>query len=108
METSESFVQSSATNPPFPSDILTAPLLRLSLSKLLKNDQQESTRFFQACKELGFFYLDLQGVPLGNSILRDADKLFDVGEKLFELDLEEKQKYDFSAQQSYYGYGAHH
>ena len=98
----------STTNPPFPNDVLTAPLLRLSLSQLLRNDAEESNRFFQACKDLGFFYLDLRSTAIGESILNDADRLFDVGEQLFELELEEKQKYDFSAQQSYYGYGAYH
>jgi isopenicillin N synthase-like dioxygenase len=98
----------STINPPFPSDVPTAPLLRLSLEKLLNNDTEESTRFYQACKNLGFFYLDLRGTSIGESILKDADRLFDVGEKLFELDLEEKEKYDFSAQHSYYGYGACH
>ena len=95
-----------AIDPPFPNNVPIAPLLRLSLEKLLKNDTQESARFFQACKELGFFYLDLRGTPAGESLLDDANRLFDIGEHLFELDLEEKQKYDFSAQQSYYGYGA--
>ncbi len=99
-ETNDRFYTES---PPFPNDVPTAPLLRLSLFKLLKNDALESTRFFQACKDLGFFYLDLRATPIGDSILNDADRLFDVGEQLFELDLEEKQRYDFSAQQSYYG-----
>ena len=106
MEVSEVNDPISTINPPFPNDVPTAPLLRLSLKNLLKNDPEESNRFFQACKDLGFFYLDLRGTSIGESILSDADRLFDVGEQLFELDLEEKQKYDFSAQQSYYGYGA--
>lgn len=107
MEVSETRDRLSTRNPPFPNDVPTAPLLRLSLEKLLENNIEESARFFQACKDLGFFYLDLRGTPIGDSILNDADRLFDVGEELFELDLEEKQKYDFSAQQSYYGYGAY-
>ena len=108
MEATETNGRFFTTSPPFPNDVPTAPLLRLSLLKLLKNDALESTRFFQACKDLGFFYLDLRGTLVGDSILNDADRLFDIGEQLFELDLEEKQKYDFSAQQSYYGYGIYH
>ena len=107
MEVTETDDRTPTTNPPFPNDVLTAPLLQLSLEKLLQNDAQESIRFFQACKDLGFFYLDLRGTPVGGSLLDDANRLFDVGEQLFELDLEEKQKYDFSAQQSYYGYDAY-
>jgi isopenicillin N synthase-like dioxygenase len=50
--------------------------------------------------------LDLQETEIGSSILGDADKLFKVGEQLFELSLDEKQQYDFSQQNSYFGYKA--
>ncbi|KAI9877537.1 MAG: hypothetical protein M1830_003618 [Pleopsidium flavum] len=90
--------------PPFPDDAPTAPLLRLSLQKLLSGDEVESERFFSACKDIGFFYLDLRGVPEGDSILEDADQLFDVGEQFFDLSVEEKTSYDFSEKKSYFGY----
>ncbi|KAI9726899.1 MAG: hypothetical protein M1828_000247 [Chrysothrix sp. TS-e1954] len=45
--------------PPFPTDVPTAPLLRLSLRKLLDDDQDENQRLWEACTELGFFYLDI-------------------------------------------------
>lgn len=48
--------------PPFPEDVLTAPLLRISLSKLTLGDQEEIGKLWKACCELGFFYLDLRGV----------------------------------------------
>lgn len=89
--------------PPFPSNVPTAPLLRLSLSKLINNDVDQSARFFQVCKDLGFFYLDLRGVKEGEQILADAEKLFEVAEKVFDLDVEEKTQYDFSAEGSYFG-----
>ncbi|KAJ6134066.1 hypothetical protein N7523_000388 [Penicillium sp. IBT 18751x] len=90
--------------PPFPDDVPTAPLLRLSLKKLLAGDSTECERLFQTCVEIGFFYLDLQDSEQGVSLLSDADKLFLVGEKLFDLSLDEKKRYDFSAQNSYFGY----
>jgi len=90
--------------PPFPEDVPTAPLLRLSLRKLLGRDEAEVKRFNRACEDLGFFYLDLEGD--GDSLLRDANGLFDVAEALCDLPLEEKQKYDFSSQKSYFGYKA--
>ncbi|KAJ5761174.1 Oxoglutarate/iron-dependent dioxygenase [Penicillium odoratum] len=90
--------------PPFPTDIPTAPLLRLSLGKLLAGKTTEINRLFTASVEIGFFYLDFQDCQLGSSALEDADKLFGVGKELFELSLEEKQKYDFSEQNSYFGY----
>ena len=78
----------------------TVPLLRLSLAKLRDLDAEESQRFFEASKELGFFYLDLQGVDDGHAMLHDVDALFEVGEKLFQEDL---SGYDFSGEGSYFG-----
>jgi isopenicillin N synthase-like dioxygenase len=88
--------------PPFPDDVLTAPLLRLSLAKLIERDNEEIHRFVRACEDLGFFYLDLSGP--GDSIIADASRLFEVGEQLFELPLDEKKKYDFQKKGSYFGY----
>ncbi|GAB7341311.1 hypothetical protein MBLNU457_7581t1 [Dothideomycetes sp. NU457] len=137
--------------PPFPSDVPTAPLLRISLSKLLKGDETEVDRLWKASCELGFFYLDLrssddadttsglrspeakeltsnvwddipeQPSPItrkastshdqhrevridGPQLLLDAAELFTIGAKVFALPIPEKQKYDFKARGSYYGY----
>lgn len=90
--------------PPFPDDVPTAPLLRLSLSKLLAGDKAELERLYEASVDIGFFYLDLHDCEHGKLLLEDADGLFQVGERLFELSLEEKKKYDFSVQNSYFGY----
>ncbi|KAJ5492392.1 Oxoglutarate/iron-dependent dioxygenase [Penicillium expansum] len=90
--------------PPFPDDVTTAPLLRLSSNRLLAGDPVEHKRLFQASTDIGFFYLDLSDSEQGSSLLSDADDLFQVGERLFELSLEEKKQYDFSGQNSYFGY----
>lgn len=92
--------------PPFPDDVSTAPLLRLSSGKLLEGDPAEHRRLFQASTDIGFFYLDLSDSDQGSSLLGDADDLFQVGERLFELSPEEKKQYDFSGQNSYFGYKA--
>jgi hypothetical protein len=123
--------------PPFPNTVPTAPLLRISLSKLLAHDAEEEERFWSACCNLGFFYLDLtspeangaatnghtnghsngavngtkNGVKNGDDkravdgegLLKDADALFKVAEEFFDLPVEEKVKYDFSEQRSYFG-----
>ncbi|KAK5999593.1 hypothetical protein QM012_005250 [Aureobasidium pullulans] len=47
--------------PPFPEDVPTAPLLRITLSKLTQGDPKEISKLWKACCELGFFYLDLRG-----------------------------------------------
>ncbi|KAK4950671.1 hypothetical protein LTR10_010664 [Elasticomyces elasticus] len=106
--------------PPFPDDVPAAPLLRLSLKRLLDHDAEEEERLWRACCDLGFFYLDLRsgstskrdsfhsdvenGDLDGDALLQDADHLFRLGKKLFELPNEEKQKYDFNEQGSYFGY----
>jgi len=124
--------------PPFPDTVPTAPLLKISLAKLLRHDKEEEQRLWEVCCDLGFFYLDLRSdgpatnghtdgtegdtneyanehsngtngptsdVQIdGESLLRDADQLFKVGEELFDLPVEEKQKYDFAEQGSYFGY----
>ena len=96
---------------PFPNTVPTAPLLRISLAKLLSGDAAEQDRVWKACRDLGFFYLDMRtneqipdaGLLDGNAILDDADQLFQVGEGLFDLPLEEKQKFDHSKRNSYFG-----
>lgn len=55
------------------------------LRKLLNNKRNEWSHFFTACKDLSFFCLDLRGTIHGQSILKDADKLYD-------LPVEEKHK----------------
>jgi hypothetical protein len=114
--------------PAFPPTVPTAPLLRISLAKLLASDAAEEGRLWDACCNLGFFYLDLRcsadhggdvdganghangstvvigrSVVDGESLLRDADALFDVAKEFFNLPVEEKAKYDFADEGSYFG-----
>lgn len=91
-----------STLPPFPDDVPTAPLLKISLSKLQKYDSDEIARLTQACEDLGFFYLDLRGT--GDEVLEEASQLFNLAEGLYDLSLEEKLKYDFMHKGSYFGY----
>lgn len=90
--------------PPFPDDIPTMPLDRLSLAKLIAHDSEEYHKFCRACEDVGFFYLDLRGQEQGDSILSQADILFKISEQLFALDFKEKSRYDHSKERSYYGY----
>ncbi|CAO2653900.1 Nn.00g106330.m01.CDS01 [Neocucurbitaria sp. VM-36] len=107
--------------PPFPDNLPTAPLLRISLEKLLHHDPEEEQRCWKACCDLGFFYLDLHtSSPISNTasstqhvgdanssgetLLQDADQLFEVMKGFYDLDVQEKVKYDFKDQGSYFGY----
>ncbi len=125
-----------ANLPPFPDNVPTAPLLRISLQKLLNGDADEEERCWNACRELGFFYLDLRAdggstqgtsqaegignasldgegishregianMSLGEALLSDADQLFEVMKRFFDLSVEEKVKFDFKDKGSYFGY----
>lgn len=89
--------------PSFPDNVPTAPLLRISLSKLLASDADEQERCWQACQELGFFYLDLRG-NAGEALLDDADQLFKLMKFFYDLPVSEKVRYDFKNKGSYFGY----
>jgi isopenicillin N synthase-like dioxygenase len=89
--------------PPFPSDIPTAPLHRLSLAALGSNPA-ESVRLFQASKDLGFFYLDLRDDVEGERVLKEAESLFELALELFDLGRDELGKYDYKSRGSYMGY----
>lgn len=107
--------QNFATLPPFPSNIPTAPLLKISLSNLLQKNASEEQKLYSACRDLGFFYLDLQSPPStappdtgsagpGSALLSTSSQLFTLGQEIFALPLEEKLQYDLSSQNSYFGY----
>lgn len=113
---------------PFPEDVPQAPLLRISLRKLLARDESEISRLWKASCELGFFYLDLRDATEGrgedrskrdsahsdvrpkstlingDSYIKTTSTLFALGEEVFSLPVEEKQKFDFKDQGSYFGY----
>jgi hypothetical protein len=105
--------------PSFPDNVSSAPLLSINLDKLLAHDKEEEDRMWKACCELGFFYIDLrpnQGCDTSNRVsrngdqvcgrglLRDAEYLFKAQKTFFSLPVEQKQKYDFAAKGSYFGY----
>jgi isopenicillin N synthase-like dioxygenase len=94
--------------PAFPDNVSTAPLVRISLEKLLNHDDEEQDRCWKACCDLGFFYLDLRTSKEksidGSALLRDADRLFGVMGAFYDLDVQDKVKYDFKDQGSYFGY----
>ena len=79
--------------PPFPEDVHCADLPHVSFLKLCDGDEVEIDRYFQACKHWGFFYLDLRDSAQGSPVLRMVDQMLEIGQKVFELDLPEKNKY---------------
>ncbi|MCJ1250985.1 hypothetical protein MMC30_008215 [Trapelia coarctata] len=90
--------------PDFPSDVATANLPRISLGKLTGNDDSESSKLFQACKTSGFFLLDLSGSSEGETALKDAEAVFDLGQEILDLKQEELMKYLYRPPESLFGY----
>jgi isopenicillin N synthase-like dioxygenase len=85
-------------HPEFPDGFPTVTLETISLAKLLVDkDAAEEDRVFEACKGRGFFYLDLAGCEPGDVIARGAGEVASVAEDVFNLPLEEKLTYQFSA-----------
>jgi len=87
--------------PPFPSDVPTAQLSKISLRKLLSANGAELEALYKSYKISGFFLLDLSATPHGEEILQDVAKAFEMAEALFKLDLEEKMKYSMKPGRSY-------
>jgi hypothetical protein len=82
---------------PFPENLLVVPLTVISYAKLAAADPEEGRKLFQASKELGFFYLDLQHASeMEETLLSDVDSLFDMAPQFFAVPQEEKEKYDLT------------
>jgi hypothetical protein len=79
--------------PPFPEDLPTASLRKITLNKVLSGDEVESRELFEACKTHGFFFLDVRGTPAGDSLLELVEKLFAVTKELFGEGKEELTKF---------------
>lgn len=92
--------------PPFPSNLRTAPLESLSLAALQRYSSTSTSflHFFKACQELGFFYLDLTGSELGESILKEAEELHTLQQKFFALPHQVKDDYGRDKTDPFFSY----
>ncbi|KAK7182972.1 hypothetical protein PSPO01_11071 [Paraphaeosphaeria sporulosa] len=90
--------------PPFPSDVLTAPIARISLQSLLASDPSSCAATLEACRTHGFFYLDLSSTPLGTSLLPASTFLHEISHNVFNHDLPYKTAHDLVKGVSLFGY----
>ncbi|KAL6714194.1 hypothetical protein ACLMJK_008689 [Lecanora helva] len=90
--------------PPFPQDVPSIPLATLSLVKLITGDASESTQLFEACRETGFFLLDLRRCEQGEDLLCHAQEMFEMNKEIHELDSEELAKHAFNPPSDLFGY----
>ena len=89
-----SMPHSTAQIPPFPDDVPVAYTPRVSLAKLMGGDSTESDHFFDTMKSPGVMMLDLRDCPLGEKLLKDVDNMYKLSVDLFDLPVEEKDKYE--------------
>lgn len=79
--------------PPFAEGVETAPLVSISLAKLEANDTAESEAFFEASKNLGFFYMNMEGSSLGERIVTESEQLLQIQKQFHELPEEERDNF---------------
>ena len=79
--------------PPFPKGLPTIELPKISLRRLLMNDDAEAQKMFDICTRTGFFYLDLMDNPVGQALWKSALLAREAGKVMAELSMEEKDKF---------------
>lgn len=68
---------------PFPKDVPVISLRCISLAKLRQHDSEEIEQLWEACKDSGFFYLDLQTSEEGKELARGAETVYQAGKGFF-------------------------
>lgn len=68
---------------PFPKDVPTINLEKLSAQKLLDGDEETAQTLFRVCCNEGFFYLDLTTAARGQQFLEEANRLHHVAKDVF-------------------------
>lgn len=68
---------------PFPPDVPTISLAKISLEKLLRADEDEAQLLFDVCTHEGFFYLDLTTTSEGLKFLDESQQLHQFGKYIF-------------------------
>ena len=92
------------TYPPFEDNVQTAPLVTISLQKLLDGDASESKAFFDSACQLGFFYLNLLDSPMGERMVQDAERLHKVQQDFFGLPNPVKDEYTTDKVDKFFAY----
>ncbi|KAH7259041.1 uncharacterized protein BKA55DRAFT_561966 [Fusarium redolens] len=76
--------------PPFPDDVPTVPIARISYSKLKNFDQDEMIKVLEASQSDGFFYLDLTDDPTGKALLNDTEDVLAISKRALNIPLDQK------------------
>lgn len=100
MPTPRYFVQA----PAFPTGTPIASLPTISLEGLQSGNPTEGLKLFEACREWGFFLIDLRDSNEGTALLQDAERMFDLTTELFSLDQASLDRYAYDAPRDLTGY----
>ena len=84
---------SHATLPPFGITLPLAELPVISLDHLLAGKANTQRDLYEACRSLGFFYLDLRGSDSGDALIDASEQLLRLAQKFMSLPREEKEAY---------------
>lgn len=90
--------------PAFPQDVPVAKLPVISLTKLLSDDQNESSSVFETSRAKGIFILDLSVCPVGEEFLKNAEAMFELNEEVNVLPQYELMKHADKPPASLFGY----
>lgn len=89
---------------PSGSEVPLANIPTVSFTKLQAGDSDESWTLYEACREQGFFLLDLRVSPEGETILQDGEKMFDLIGTTLNLDRDILAKYACDAPRDLTGF----
>ncbi|KAI0146184.1 Clavaminate synthase-like protein [Xylariaceae sp. FL1272] len=90
--------------PPFPDDVPTASMPVISFGDLRKEIDAAEKAVLKACKETGFFLLDLGNDSIGTRLVSEIDQLFGVCKETMNLPDEVKNHYQNDAPKSLLGF----
>ncbi|KAI0118641.1 Clavaminate synthase-like protein [Nemania sp. FL0031] len=90
--------------PHFPDDVPTAVIKVVTLERLRSREGEAEKDLLQACKESGFFLLDLRGDDTGKALIEEIDKLFSVCRETLNLPADVKKEYEHDVPRSFLGF----
>ncbi|KAF4495887.1 Gibberellin 2-beta-dioxygenase 8 [Fusarium agapanthi] len=80
------------TLPPFPDDVPTVLIARISKSKLKCSNENEMIKVLKASQSDGFFYLDLTYDSAGESLLNDTEDVLAISKRALNIPLDQRME----------------
>ncbi|KAI1170959.1 Clavaminate synthase-like protein [Nemania sp. FL0916] len=90
--------------PPFPQDVPTAPMPTISFRSLRDRNDEVEEDVLKACKDVGFFLLDLREDELGTRLINEIDQLFLICQETMNLPDDIKEQHLNDIPRSFLGF----